>query len=142
MSDAPRELAFDDLEVGMSVTENLSWSQAELDAFRALTGDDAPVHHDADFARDVGMPGPIVYGLLTVSPFSRLLGCRLPGALSVIQSLRFDFAQPVAPGEALRYEVAVSQLSPGSRSAVLALSVTRDDGTQVVRGRAQCGLAR
>ena len=142
MSDAPSELEFADLEVGMNISEEVSFSQADVDAFRALTRDGAPVHRDADFALEVGMPGPIVFGLLTVSPFSRLLGCRLPGALSVIQSLRFDFAAPVVPDERLRYDVTVSQLSPALRSAVLALAVTRRDGTPVVRGRAQCGLVR
>jgi 3-hydroxybutyryl-CoA dehydratase len=142
---APAELAeleFDSLEVGMQVEEEVAWTQEQFDAFRSLTGDEAPVHRDAEFAVDVGMPAPIVYGLLVGSPFSRMLGCRLPGTLSVIQSLRFEFAQPTLWNEPLVYRASITQLSRAIRSVVLELSVSRPDGTVLVRGRAQCGLAR
>ena len=135
-------LEFAQLAIGMAAEADISWTSEELAAFRALTGDDAPVHHDPDFARSVGMPDIVVFGLLVVAPFSRLLGCELPGPLSVIQSLRVDFAQPTLLDEPLRYRVAVAQLSPAFKSVVLELSVTKADGASVVRGRAQCGLAR
>lgn len=138
----PAALEFSQLAVGMTAEAELSWRREELDAFRTLTGDDAPVHHDPEFARAVGMPDIVVFGLLVVAPFSRLLGCELPGALSVIQSLRVDFVQPTLLGERLRYRVAVAQLSPAMKSVVLDLSVTEPGGAAVVRGRAQCGLAR
>jgi 3-hydroxybutyryl-CoA dehydratase len=137
-------LEFAELAVGMSVEEDIVLTDDDLEHFRHLTGDNAPVHHDDEFARAVGMAGRIVYGLLVAAPFSRLLGCRLPGALSVIHSLRVDFALPVRPGDPLRYSVAISQVSPATKVVLLDLSVfDRTDSTrQILRGRAQCGLAR
>lgn len=136
------ELQFAEIEIGATVDARVTWTQAELDAFRALTGDEAPVHLDDAYAEGMGMPGRIVYGLLVAAPFSRLLGCRLPGALSVIQSLRLDFARPVVPDEPLLYRAAVTQVSPSTRSVVLELTVARPDDALLMRGRAQCGLAR
>jgi len=136
------EREFSALELGMAVEEEVVWNETDVEEFRRTTGDDAPVHRDAEFAGQIGMPGPIVFGLLVVTPFSRLLGCRLPGTLSIIQSLRFDFVLPVLAAEPLRYRVEVTQLSPATRSVTLALTVSRPDGSVVVRGRAQCGLAR
>lgn len=144
MSGASRlvELEFAALAVGMTAEEEVVWSEQDVEEFRRASGDDAPVHRDREFAVSVGFPQPIMFGLLVGRPFSRLLGCRLPGTLSVIQSIRFEFAQPAYPNEPLRYRVEVVQLSQATRSAVLALTVTRADGSVVVRGRAQCGVAR
>ena len=139
---APVELEFSQLAIGMTAESELSWSAADLETFRALTGDDAPIHHDRAFAERVGMQDVIVFGLLVVAPFSRMLGCELPGALSTIQSLRVDFAQPTFLDVPLLYRVTVTQLSAATRSAVLELSITMRDGALVVRGRAQCGLAQ
>lgn len=135
-------LEFADLAVGMRADAEIAWTLDDLETFRRLTGDDAPVHRDDDFARSVGMPGRIVYGLLLAAPFSRLLGCELPGPLSVIHSLRVDFARAVQPDEKLRYTVTIAQLSPATGAVVLDLGVAQADHVQVLRGRAQCGVAR
>jgi 3-hydroxybutyryl-CoA dehydratase len=135
-------LEFAQLDVGMEAETEVVWTREDLEAFRSLTGDDAPVHWDEEFAASVGMPGTIVYGLLVAAPFSTLLGCSVPGPLSVIHSLRVDFARPALVGEPLRYRVAVAQLSPSTRSVILELSVVRPDGTFVLRGKAQCVVAR
>lgn len=136
------ERPFEALTVGMTVEEDVEWNAAHLDAFRILSGDEAPIHRDRAFAMELGMPGPILYGMFTALPFSRLLGCRLPGAYSVIHSLRFDFVAPVQLQERVRYVVSVVQLSPATRSVVLSLLAQRWDGSVVIRGRAQCGLLR
>lgn len=136
------ERTFAELEVGMSADEELAWDASDLETFAALTGDSAPVHRDETFARELGFDGPIVYGLLAAAPFSRILGCQLPGVFSVIQSLRFDFAQPVTPGETLRYRATVSALSASTRSVVLELRIEAPDGGTRLRDKAQCGMLR
>lgn len=133
---------FAELEVGMSVEEELVWTRAELDAFTALSGDRAPVHEDDDFARSLGFEGTIAFGLLLAVPFSRILGCTLPGAFSVIQSLRLDFAQPVLPDERLRYRVTVTGLSASTSTAVLDLAIEDGGGQPRLRGKAQCSVLR
>jgi 3-hydroxybutyryl-CoA dehydratase len=70
----------------------------EMAAFRLLSGDDNPLHHDADFARRRGFEGPVVYGGLIIAQVSRLLGTELPGAGCVWRSLTFKFRAPLYVG--------------------------------------------
>jgi 3-hydroxybutyryl-CoA dehydratase len=142
VSDHLVERSFAELHPGLEIEEEIRWNVAQLEAFRLLSGDDAPIHYDTEFALTLGLPQPILYGLLTVLPFSRILGCRLPGVFSIIQSLRLDFVQPIYPDETLRYRVVITQLSPATRSVALNLTIERSDGSVVLRGKAQCGLLR
>ena len=50
-----------------------------MDQFLAITGDCSPIHVDADYAKDRGYPGCVVYGMLGASFFSTLAGVYLPG---------------------------------------------------------------
>lgn len=133
---------FAELEVGASVEEEVVWTPGDLETFARLSGDVAPLHRDPGFAQSMGYEGVIVFGMLAAAPFSRLLGCRLPGKLSVFHSLRIDFAGPIYLDERIRYRVELKQLSPASRTAVLEVKASRLDGTVVLRGQAQCGLRR
>lgn len=70
-------------------------TEQDMAAFRLLSGDHNPLHHDADFARRRGFEGPVVYGGLIVAQVSRLLGQELPGAGCVWRSLAFKFRAPL-----------------------------------------------
>ncbi len=135
-------LGFVDLKVGMTVEEEHVWTSEDLATFGRLTGDTAPIHYNPDFAKSVGFRGPVLFGFLLASGFSRLLGCRLPGRFSVIHSIRVDFAAAVYPNEKVTYRCAVIQLSPATKSVVLDITATRADGTKVLRGKVQCGLLK
>ena len=48
-----------------------------MEAFRTITGDVSPIHIDADYAKDRGYPGRVVYGMLGASFFLHT-GRRVP----------------------------------------------------------------
>lgn len=135
-------LAFSELAVGQEVEEEVLFDEAQLSRFRELSGDDAPIHRDDEFARSLNMTGRILFGMLTALPLSRLLGCRLPGAFSIIESLRLDFVQPVKAGARLRYRLAVTQLSAATKTVALSIEVRQPEGLVVMRGRVLCGMLR
>src|SRR5262249_37756172 len=107
----PTFRSFADLAEGDRCEELLRLSEDMLDAFIGLSGDRAPVHVDRDHARQMGFSDRIAQGLLVTSRFSRLLGMFLPGPLSVIQSIKFDYLKPVLVGQELAYSVTVKRLS-------------------------------
>ena len=74
-------------------------TEQEMTAFRALSGDDNPLHEDADFACRRGFRGPVVYGGLIVARLSRLLGTELPGPGCVWRSIKLRFRAPLYVGE-------------------------------------------
>lgn len=76
--------------------------EAEMAAFRALSGDTNPLHDDPVFARRRGFSGPVVYGGLIVAQVSQMLGTRLPGPGCVWRSLSLRFRAPLYVGQAAR----------------------------------------
>lgn len=69
-------------------SETRRFSQADVDAFVALTGDANPIHSPASKA-------PIVPGLLAASLFPAIIGSRHPGVLYTRQELKFVAPIPV-----------------------------------------------
>ena len=69
----------DRFQVGASDTMTIPVSQAMCDAFGSLSGDDAPLHTDEDFARRNGFEGRLVHGAMVFSLLSRMVGTRFPG---------------------------------------------------------------
>ena len=69
----------DRFQVGVSDTMAIPVSQAMSDAFAELSGDNAPLHTDEDFATGSGFEGRLVHGALVFSLLSRMVGTRFPG---------------------------------------------------------------
>jgi 3-hydroxybutyryl-CoA dehydratase len=127
----------DELEVGNEVSITVHFLPELVSAFGDLVQDRAPVHFDEAFARDRGMTGPIVHGLLVSSFFSGLLGTRLPGPNSVIQSLSLKFLKPVPVGATVDMSVRVKSISPAVGLVVLELQAVMK-GSIMVSGVCQC----
>ena len=77
-------------------------SEADMAAFRSLSGDTNPLHDDAGFAQRRGFSGPVVYGGLIVAQVSQMLGTRLPGPGCVWRSLSLRFRAPLYVGQTAR----------------------------------------
>ncbi|WP_227355410.1 MaoC family dehydratase [Haladaptatus salinisoli] len=83
--------------VGDSTESALEATQERIDRFAALTGDDNPLHVDADYAEDGLFGGRVAHGALTASVVSAAL-VRLDGDI-VYLSQNLSFENPVRPGE-------------------------------------------
>lgn len=137
----PLTHTFAEISEGDRCSETLIVSDEMVKAFIKLSGDFAPIHCDEAFARGVNEQGRIVHGLLVSLRFSRLLGMFLPGALSIIHSIKFDYLRPVIVGDEITYSVMVTRLSEAARMAVLDLEARR--GEEIcVKGIGQCVLLR
>lgn len=69
-----------DMKPGLTENFTVTVTQQMMDQFLAITGDCSPIHVDADYAKDRGYPGCVVYGMLGASFFSTLAGVYLPGS--------------------------------------------------------------
>ena len=68
---------------GLSEEFTVTVTAEMMDQFKAITGDVSPIHIDADYAKDRGFPGRVVYGMLGASFFSTLRA--LPAAWGRVQ---------------------------------------------------------
>ena len=100
---------FDEIEVGLTESFEARVTEEMMDAFRNLTGDENPLHKDCDYAKEMGYPDCVCFGMLSASFLSTLAGVYLPGKYSLIQSVEVKFSKPVFPGEILEFTGKVTE---------------------------------
>ncbi|ETK72464.1 hypothetical protein F441_20878 [Phytophthora nicotianae CJ01A1] len=76
--------------VGVEAQVTHAFSIEDTRAFARLSGDNNPLHVDADFAlKHAAESKPVVQGLLSASLFATIFGRTVPGAVYVKQNLRW-----------------------------------------------------
>jgi len=133
-------LRWADLFVGLTADFHVEITSETMDLFRAMSSDWNPLHVDPEFARGAGHPGPVVFGMLTASFYSTLVGVYLPGRFAVLQGLDVDFVRPVFVGDKLLVTGEVSFLSEAVRRVELKASIRDAAGRLVSKARIRAGL--
>ena len=92
------EYKMSDLAVGMTESFSKKITAEMMEKFYEISGDENPLHRDAEFARTKGFEDRVVYGMLTASLISTLGGVYLPGKYCLIQGVETKFLKPVFIG--------------------------------------------
>lgn len=99
------EYTYDDILIGMTESFSKRITPEMEDAFRAITGDENPLHKDDVYAVQVSggkFERHVAFGMRTASLYSTVAGMYLPGKYSLIHSLEnVDFKKPVFAGDEL-----------------------------------------
>lgn len=122
--------------VGSVATLERTFTSADLAAFAALSGDDNPVHLDADYAATTRFGRPIVHGILVAGLVSALIGTELPGEGSIYLSQTLRFERPVHVGSRVTARVEVTRVREDKPIVTLATTVLDADGNVAVSGEA------
>ena len=131
-----------DITPGMTESFTVTVTEAMMDAFYAVSGDNSPIHMDADYAVGRGYPGRVVYGMLGASFFSTLAGVYLPGEHCLLHGVDCKFARPVFVGDTLTVSGTVTHVSEAVSEAEIKATITNQDGKKVTRGVIRAGLAK
>lgn len=108
-------------------------SRRALALFAGASGDHQATHIDIDAARAKGRDDVIVHGMLLMAHLSRLLLSVVPQERILTFSARFVAVTPVHASPTCTGRVTAVE----DGTATLALEMTLEDGTVVLRGRAQ-----
>jgi 3-oxoacyl-[acyl-carrier protein] reductase len=122
-----RPRPFGQLVEGMSVSWSHTVTEADVDAFAALSGDDNPLHLDERFARQNGFRTRVAHGMLVGAFISRVLGTLLPGPGVLWLSQTMRFRRPVYVGEEIEVSGRIIHRSEALRTLVLDVSVRTAD---------------
>lgn len=99
------EYTIGDIEVGAEASFQVKITKDMENSFRAITGDENPLHQDDEFAREIStgkFDRHATFGMLSASFYSTLAGMYLPGKYSLIHSLEeLSFIKPVFEGDEL-----------------------------------------
>jgi 3-hydroxybutyryl-CoA dehydratase len=95
---------WDDLAVGMKHGFEATFTEELAAAFAAISGDTNPLHSDREYAASVGFPAPTLFGMLTSSLYSQLVGVYLPGKYALLGGIDIDFHSPCFAGDKLEVQ--------------------------------------
>lgn len=130
---------FSQLVVGEVVTEReLTLTRDTLVRYAGASGDFNPIHYRDDFAIEVGLPGVLAHGMLTMGAAGSVVTDWL-GTAGWVKDFQSRFTRPVpvdaAEGATIAVTATVGALDPEARTARIDLKVVFDGST--VLGKAQ-----
>ena len=134
MSEAA-QVFIEDMREGMRAALEKTFTEDDVLAFAALTGDNNPAHVDADFAASSVFGRQVVHGMFTASLISAVLGTKLPGRGAIYVSQTIQFRKPVFIGDTVRAEVEISAIDARRKRVTLATRCLVA-GKPVLRGEA------
>jgi 3-hydroxybutyryl-CoA dehydratase len=126
--------AFEDLQVGQTASLGKTITEADILLFAAVSGDNYPLHVDAEYAKTTRFGQRAAHGMLTASLLSTVNGLMLqkPGGIYVEQSVRFR--RPVFIGDTLTARAEVTELITAKRRLRVRTSIVNQHGKTVVDG--------
>lgn len=109
----------EDLKVGLSASYAKTITEADVVLFAGITGDDNPVHLNADYAAGTQFDQRIVHGMFSAGLISAVLGTRLPGPGAIYVDQQLSFKAPVHIGDTVVATATVLEIDERRRRVKL-----------------------
>ena len=143
MTTPDRRLArYEDFHVGQRASFSKTISEADVERFADLTGDDNPLHVDEEFAGATFFGSRIAHGMLAGSLLSTVIGTLLPGTGAIYRAQSLTFLRPTRLGDRLTAWVEVAAIDPAAEVIELETGVDNQRGERVIEGAARVALIR
>ena len=128
------EKPFEAFRVGDTTTFSKTVTEADILLFAAVSGDNYPLHVDAEYAKTTRFGQRAAHGMLTASLLSTVVGMLLqkPGGIYVEQVIRFK--RPVFIGDTLTATAAATELIAERRRMRVKTGVVNQRGETVLDG--------
>jgi len=111
-----------------------------MDKFLDISNDINPLHVDSNYAKKKGFPGRVVYGLLTSSFYSTLVGVHLPGKHCILQGIDIQFSKPVYIGDTLKISGKVSYINEAYKQIEIRAFITNQNNEKVSKATIKTGV--
>lgn len=136
------EYRFEDLKIGKEEYFTVTVTEEMMKQFLELSGDSNPLHNDREFALSQGYQDKVVYGLLTTSFISKLVGVLLPGKYCLLQGIDVKYSRPVYVGDILIVKGIVDELHESVKRCSIKVEIQNQDEKKVVKGKVEVGFLR
>ena len=90
---------YDEIKKGYSFLFNEKITEEMMTLFLELSGDTNPLHCDKNYALEKKMKDRVVYGMLSSSFYSKLVGVYIPGKYCLLQGIKIQFNNPLFIGD-------------------------------------------
>ena len=126
---------FEDLKIGTTDEFSKTISEADIQTFADVSGDENPVHLNPEYAKASVFKGCIAHGILTASFVSTVIGTRMPGPGCIYVAQNLKFKAPVRAGDTVKAVCTVTELNEKRKFAEIKTQCFVGD-TLVVDGNA------
>ncbi|SIS87170.1 MaoC family dehydratase [Neptunomonas antarctica] len=109
----------EDLEIGQSASYAKTITEADVVLFAGISGDDNPVHINAEYAAQTPFKERIVHGMFSAALISAVLGTRLPGPGAIYVDQQLSFKAPVYIGDTVTAMATVTDINHQRRRVTL-----------------------
>lgn len=109
----------EDIQVGMRGTYAKTVTETDIILFAGITGDNNPVHIDAEAAAATVFKERIAHGMLSAGFISAVLGTRMPGPGCIYMAQSLKFLAPVKIGDTVRTVCEVTAVIPEKKRVTL-----------------------
>ena len=130
-------VTYDELSVGQSARLLRALTQADIQAFAAVSGDTNPAHLNPEYANDTLFHGVIAHGMWGGALISALLGTQFPGPGTIYLEQNLKFVKPVRIGDTLTVTATVVSKDDEKKRAELDCQVINQKGAVVLHGTAR-----
>lgn len=136
-----REYQLSDIKIGMTEEFKVQIIEKMQNDFREITGDINPMHSDETFAKEKGFENKLVFGMLTASFFSTLVGVYLPGKNCLFQECKdIRFSSPVFVGDELTVKGEVIEIDDRFQRITIKATIRNQNQKKVCSGKLIAGV--
>jgi 3-hydroxybutyryl-CoA dehydratase len=135
-----KEYRWNDIHIGLKHEFDAVFTAEDATAFAAISGDLNPLHVDSAYAIEAGFPGPVLFGMLTSSLYSQLVGVYLPGKFALLQGIDIDFSSPCHAGDRLHVAGEVVFMSEAYHRFEIKASIRKEDRKLVSKATIRMGF--
>jgi len=126
---------FEDLKVGTTDGFSKIISEADIQTFAKVSGDENPIHLNPEYAKRTAFKGCIAHGILTASLISTVIGTWMPGPGCIYISQNLKFKAPVRAGDMVKALCTVTELNESRKFVEIKTQCFVGD-TMVIDGNA------
>ena len=131
---------FVDINVGLEESFSVRVNSEKLDKFLKISGDINPLHTDAEYSKSKGFSDRVVYGMLTSSFFSTLVGVYLPGKYCILQGVDIQFSKPAYIDDILTITGKVSYINEAYKQLEIKAVIINQDNKKVSKATIKVGV--
>lgn len=126
------EYKLEDIQLGMKEEFKVLITEKMQNDFRDISGDINPMHSSKEFAEEKGFKDKLVFGMLTASFFSKLVGVYLPGENCLFQECKnIRFHKPVFVGDELNVIGEVTEIDDRFKRITIKGTIRNQNGDKV-----------
>lgn len=111
------------IQLGTVYRHKFSFTQEDVILFAQVSGDNNPLHLDAEFAATTAFKRPIIHGALASSIFSKIMGTEFPGFGSVYLKQTSEYKRPMFVNQEYEAVFTVTSINADKHTAEISTEI-------------------